>query len=375
MAHRFIVAGGGTAGHIEPALAVADAIRAKDSTAICEFLGTDGGLEKLLVPQRGYRLRTIPKVVLPRKLSFGVVAFPIRFLTAIVRTLKEVKGADVLVGFGGYVSTPAYVAAYVRRIPIVVHEANAKPGWANRLGRRLAQITAVNFAELLHSWPEAVVTGMPIRASISQVATLEDKNKFRDLHAQSWGLDSNRPIVAVFGGSQGSLHINKIISEYIEKDSNTQIIHAVGINNPLPKARKNYLPMPYFHDMAAIYGSADLLVTRSGAVTCSELMALGKYAILIPLPHGNGEQFTNARVLVESGAALMVENSQFTAEWLEANLQKALDNARRFTPTLSSSNHNSAEQLAELAIGLANESANGSANGSASGSNKGAVKH
>lgn len=367
MAHRFIVAGGGTAGHIEPALAVADAIRAKDSTAICEFLGTDGGLEKRLVPQRGYRLRTIPKVVLPRKLSFGVVAFPIRFLTAIVRTLKEVKGADVLVGFGGYVSTPAYVAAYVRKIPIVVHEANAKPGWANRLGRRLARITAVNFAELLHSWPEAVVTGMPIRASISQVATLEDKTKFRDLHAQSWGLDPNRPIVAVFGGSQGSLHINKIISEYIEKDSNTQIIHAVGINNPLPQSRKNYLPMPYFHDMAAIYGSADLLVTRSGAVTCSELMALGKYAILIPLPHGNGEQFTNARVLVESGGALMVENSQFTAEWLEANLQKALDNARRFTPKHSSRNHNSAERLAELAIGLANELANGS--------DKGAVKH
>ena len=352
MAHRFIVAGGGTAGHIEPALAVADAIIAKDSSADCEFLGTDGGLEKLLVPQRGYRLRTIPKVVLPRKLTLGVIAFPVRFISAIARTYREIKDADVIIGFGGYVSTPAYVAAYIRRIPIIVHEANAKPGWANRLGRRVAKITAVNFPEVQESWPHAVVTGMPIRSSLANVRSMTEKDKFRNLNAETWGFDPKRPIVAVFGGSQGSSHINNVISQYIEKDSSTQIIHAVGINNPLPAARANYFPTPYFHDMAAIYGSADLLITRSGAVTCSELKALGKYAILIPLPHGNGEQVNNARALVNAGAALMVENAEFNAEWLEANLSKALDNASHFTPQLDSLNLQAAEKLAELALGL-----------------------
>ena len=356
MAHRFIVAGGGTAGHIEPALAVADAICANDSSAICEFLGTDGGLEKLLVPQRGYRLRTIPKVVLPRKVSLRFLAFPARFLAATVRTLGEIKGADVVIGFGGYVSTPAYMAAFLKRIPIVVHEANAKPGWANRFGRKLAQVTAVNFAEVQRAWPESIVTGMPIRSSISHVRSIVDKEKFRALHAQSWGFNPKHPIVAVFGGSQGSRYINKVIAEFIEeynkKNSTIQIVHAVGINNPLPKARANYFPLPYFHDMAAIYGSADLCITRSGAVTCSELTALGKYAILIPLPHGNGEQVTNAQALVDSGAALMIDNSHFTAEWLEAHLATALENARRFSPQLNSHNLHAAEKLAELAMGL-----------------------
>ena len=356
MAHRFIVAGGGTAGHIEPALAVADAIRVKDSTAICEFLGTDGGLEKLLVSQRGYRLRTIPKVVMPRKLNLQVLTFPLRFIGSFFRTLGEIKGADVVIGFGGYVSTPAYLAAYVKRIPIVLHEANAKPGWANRLGRKLASITAVNFADVKEVWPESIVTGMPIRSSISNVGSIVDKEKFRTLHAQSWGFDPRRPIVAVFGGSQGSSHINKVISEYLEKfldkDSTIQILHAVGINNSLPQARTNYFPMSYFHDMAAIYGSADLLVTRSGAVTCSELSTLGKYAILVPLPHGNGEQITNAQSLVDNGAAMMIDNTHFTAEWLNAHLATAIENSQKFSPRQDSRNLHAAETLAELAVGL-----------------------
>jgi UDP-N-acetylglucosamine--N-acetylmuramyl-(pentapeptide) pyrophosphoryl-undecaprenol N-acetylglucosamine transferase len=356
MAHRFIVAGGGTAGHIEPALAVADAICVKDSTAICEFLGTDGGLEKLLVPQRGYRLRTIPKVVLPRKINLQSLTFPLRFMASIFRTRGEIKGADVVIGFGGYVSTPAYLAAYIKRIPIIVHEANAKPGWANRLGRRLANITAVNFAEVQKEWSESIVTGMPIRSSISNVGSIVDKEKFRTLHAQSWGFDPHRPIVAIFGGSQGSSHINKVISEYLEEflenDTTIQILHAVGINNPLPQARTNYFPMPYFHDMAAIYGSSDLLITRSGAVTCSELSTLGKYAILIPLPHGNGEQVTNAQSLVDNGAAMMIDNSHFTAEWLNTHLATAIENSRKFSPRPDSRNLHAAEKLAELAIGL-----------------------
>lgn len=354
MVRRFIVAGGGTAGHIEPALAVADAIIAQDPNASCEFLGTDGGLEKLLVPKRGYMLRTIPKVTLPRTLSLANLLFPIRLLLAIAKTIREIRGATALIGFGGYVAAPAYLAASLLRIPIVIHEANAKPGWANRLGRHFAKFTAVNFAEVLRNWPSAIVTGMPIRKSLSSVVAMSDKSTFRNLHAQSWGFDPLQPIVAIFGGSQGSAHINKVIADYVSDGCEFQIIHAVGINNPLPEARPNYLPMPYFHDMAAIYGTADLLITRSGAVTCSELAALGKYSILIPLPHGNGEQIDNARSLVANGAAVMVTNDEFSSTWLRTNLAQAVANASRSTLRPETTNLRAADRIAELTLQLVN---------------------
>ena len=352
MAHRFIVAGGGTAGHIEPALAVADAIIERDPTSRCEFLGTDGGLEKLLVPKRGYQLRTIPKVTLPRTLTFTSALFPIRLLLAIAKTFTEIRGATALIGFGGYVSAPAYLAAFLQRIPIVIHEANAKPGWANRLGRHFASVSAVNFAEVQRQWPGAVTTGMPIRKSLASVIQMKDKSTFRKLNAESWGFDPNRPIVAIFGGSQGSAHINNVIAEYVAQGSDFQLIHAVGINNALPEVRPNYLPLHYFHDMAAIYGSADLLITRSGAVTCSELAALGKYSILIPLPHGNGEQVDNAQSLVDQGSALMVANEEFTAGWLRKNLALAVESASRTTHHVDSMNLHAADRIAELTLEL-----------------------
>lgn len=352
MAHRFIVAGGGTAGHIEPALAVADAIIERDPSAICEFLGTSAGLEKLLVPKRGYRLRTIPKVTLPRRVSLGLIGFPFRLLVAIAVAFREIKGASAIIGFGGYVAAPAYVAALFLRIPIMIHEANAKPGWANRLGRRISSVTAVNFIEVQRSWPGSVLTGMPIRKSLASVLEISDRANFKRLHAETWGFDAQRPIVAIFGGSQGSAHINEVVADFVQEGSEVQIIHAVGINNPLPESKKNYLPLPYFHDMAAIYGSADLLITRSGAVTCSELSALGKYSILIPLPHGNGEQVDNAKTLVNKGAAMMVMNTDFTASWLKKNLPDAISAAATFSPKLDPMNLRAADRIADLVLDL-----------------------
>ena len=352
MAYRFIVAGGGTAGHIEPALAVADSLIEQDPTSSCEFLGTDGGLEKLLVPKRGYRLRTIPKVTLPRTLTFSFFTFPFRLLAAIGKTFTEIKGADVVIGFGGYVAAPAYLAAFIQRIPIVIHEANAKPGWANKLGRTFAKVTAVNFEDVQKMWPGSVVTGMPIRKALASVIDMPDKDKFRKLNAESWGFNSSRPIVAIFGGSQGSAHINQVVAEFVKDGSDIQIIHAVGINNALPPRQENYLPVPYFHDMAAIYGSADLLVTRSGAVTCSELAALGKFSILIPLPHGNGEQIDNAQSLVNKGAAVMISNGDFTAQWLNENLQSTIKTATSYKANPDRTNIHAADRIAQLVLEL-----------------------
>ena len=356
MAHRVVFAGGGTAGHIEPALAVAEALLLKDPKVSCEFIGVLGGLESLLIPKRGYRIHYIPKASFPRKISLRIILFPFLLVKAIFKARSIIKGADLVIGFGGYVSTPAYLAAFNLKVPILIHEANAKPGLANRVGRRLAKVTAVNFEEVAQQWSGSVLTGMPIRHSLNSVAELSNKTSFRQLNCQSWGFDANRPVVAIFGGSLGSTHINAVIADFLQKYQDkyqqVQIIHALGINNELPKASSNYLPQPYFHDMASIYGSADLLITRSGAVTCSELSSLGKYSILIPLPHGNGEQFDNAAALVAQGSALMVSNDDFSAEWLEKNLATALSNAGKYQAKSIGSNAKAAIRIAELAQDL-----------------------
>ncbi len=334
MAKRIVLAGGGTAGHIEPALAVADAVRRIDPTIEIEFIGTATGLESLLVPQRGYRLRSIPKVVMPRNTAISALKFPFAIIRSVWISRKILRGASALIGFGGYVSASAYLGAKLAGVPIAIHEANAKPGWANRLGRHIAKLVAVNFEEVRNTWAGSVLTGMPIRSALSELAKLSnpERVKFRELHAKSLGLDPNRPIVALFGGSQGSLHMNKAIETYIAIRANSgqtkvQIIHALGTNNLLPQPQEDYLPMAYFHDMAAIYGVADLLITRSGAVTCSELMTVGRFAILVPLPHGNGEQADNAQALVGQGRAIMVKNDEFTGRWLQENLARVVSTA------------------------------------------------
>ncbi|MBU3715611.1 MAG: UDP-N-acetylglucosamine--N-acetylmuramyl-(pentapeptide) pyrophosphoryl-undecaprenol N-acetylglucosamine transferase [Candidatus Nanopelagicaceae bacterium] len=334
MAKRIVLAGGGTAGHIEPALAVADAVRRIDPTIEIEFIGTATGLESLLVPQRGYRLRSIPKVVMPRSFAISAINFPFAIMRSVWLSRKILKGASAIIGFGGYVSASAYLGARLAGVPIAIHEANAKPGWANRLGRHIAKLVAVNFEEVRNNWAGSVLTGMPIRSALSELAKLSkpEQIKFRELQAKSLGLDPSRPIVALFGGSQGSLHMNKAIETYLatsamSTESKVQIIHAVGINNPLPRPQRDYLPMAYFHDMAAVYGVADLLITRSGAVTCSELMTVGRFAILVPLPHGNGEQVDNAQALVDQGRAIMVKNEEFTGRWLTENLERVVATA------------------------------------------------
>jgi UDP-N-acetylglucosamine--N-acetylmuramyl-(pentapeptide) pyrophosphoryl-undecaprenol N-acetylglucosamine transferase len=346
-ASRFLFAAGGTAGHIEPALAVADALKELNPVVLAEFIGTEDGLEKRLVPQRGYRLLTIPKVVLPRKISLALIAFPVRVILSIVKSWRLLRGADALIGFGGYVSASAYLAAWIRRVPIVVHEANAKPGWANRLGRHLAHTVAVNFESVGQKWSGAILTGMPIRDSISHLATLseEAQRTLRESSARNWGFDPERPIIAVFGGSQGSVKINSVISEFLENSNlDCQIIHALGYNNEIPAARPNYRPLPYFDDMAAIYGSADLMVTRSGAMTCAELITVGRRAILVPLDHGNGEQIENAHQLEELGIARSISNDDFSSDWLIKNLPEALT-ATRNRETKSSPLHGGAADL------------------------------
>lgn len=330
MSKRYIFAGGGSAGHVEPALAVATALSSLEPDAECIFLGTATGLETTLVPNRGFKLALIPKVPAPRKFSLSTLTFPFRYLASVRAVQRELRGATALIGFGGYVSASAYLAARLSNVPIVIHEANARPGLANRFGRKFAARTAVNFASVKQQWPESIVTGMPIRESILKFAKLNqvERAALRAQAAAKWGFDPARPIIAVFGGSLGARRINLAIEELVAGElGQLQIIHALGSANELPTAQAGYLPQPYFADMAMIYGACDLVIARSGAVTCAELEAVARYAILVPLPHGNGEQSANAAQLEAAGLAFVVRDNEFNGAWLHANLETALTKA------------------------------------------------
>jgi UDP-N-acetylglucosamine--N-acetylmuramyl-(pentapeptide) pyrophosphoryl-undecaprenol N-acetylglucosamine transferase len=315
-----LVAGGGTAGHVEPALALADALRRTDSSVTVTALGTERGLETRLVPERGFALELIPAVPLPRTVSPRLFTVPFR-LAAAVRAAQEIidrLSPDVVVGFGGYVSVPAYLAARRRRVPIVVHEANARPGLANRLGARLTRYVASGTPSC--PLPHSTYIGIPLRQSISEL----DRHAQRDAARQEFGLVPDAPTLLVFGGSQGARHLNDVVvaAAGALNKAGVQVLHATGPNNlaqvqsALPSLDKAfpYVAVPYVNRMDLAYSAADVAVCRAGAMTCAELAATGLPAVYVPLPHGNGEQALNARPVVDAGGGLLVEDAAFTVD-------------------------------------------------------------
>jgi UDP-N-acetylglucosamine--N-acetylmuramyl-(pentapeptide) pyrophosphoryl-undecaprenol N-acetylglucosamine transferase len=307
-----LVAGGGTAGHIEPALALADAVRRLRPDAMVTALGTLRGLETTLVPERGYPLELIPPAPLPRKIGADLVQLPMRLGSAVRQTrevLDKVR-ADVVVGFGGYVALPAYLAAR-RRVPVVVHEANARPGLANKVGARFAVrvATAVPGTGL----PGAEVVGVPLRRSITAL----DRVALRARARERFGLDPDAPTLLVTGGSQGARSINLAVSGAAADlgAAGIGVLHAYGRRNELdvpPHPGPPYVAVPYLERMDLALAAADLVLCRAGMMTVAETSAVGLPAVFVPLPHGNGEQALNARPVVDAGGALMVPDDQLT---------------------------------------------------------------
>lgn len=325
---KIVIAGGGTAGHVEPALAVAKAYKNAHPGADILFLGTRGGLENTLVPQAGFSLSLIPKVFVPRRLHPQLLALPFLLIAAMTQSLRAMNRADLLIGFGGYVSAPAYLAAYIKRIPIVIHEANAKPGWANRLGAHLTEFCAITHPVESGKLSGALRTGLPLRPEIVEAyeGAQSDWQKARAHAKESLGFRASEPVLFIFGGSQGSQALNDVISESVEglTGRGINIVHGVGVHNPLPHSAPRYLPKSYITDMATFYLAADLVMSRSGAVTCSEVATLGRYALFIPLPIGNGEQVLNAADLVLHNRAEIRDQSEFSAHWLLAHIERLL---------------------------------------------------
>ncbi len=328
---RVVLAGGGTAGHISPALALADALSQADPSVGLTFLGTERGLETRLVPQRGYELAVIPPVPLPRSLTPQLLSVPGRLVAAVsaaARVLDQ-TGADALVGFGGYVSTPGYLAARRRRVPIVVHEANPRPGLANRLGARLTRhvFTGNPGTSLAH----ARYIGIPLRREITEL----DRADLADKARAHFGFRPDLPVLLVTGGSQGARSLNQAVlgaAGWI-REAGVQLLHIVGPradvpvppgDGPPPGTGPAQLVVPYLDRMDLAYAAADLVLCRAGAMTCAELTAVGLPAAYVPLPHGNGEQLLNAEPVVRAGGGLIVEDSRLTPEWIRDTLLPVL---------------------------------------------------
>jgi UDP-N-acetylglucosamine--N-acetylmuramyl-(pentapeptide) pyrophosphoryl-undecaprenol N-acetylglucosamine transferase len=330
---KIVLAGAGTAGHIEPALAVANAWEQDFPTSKFEFVGTASGLENVLVTGAGFKLSTIPKVTLPRSLSPSGLLAPLHFGQSLFKSLQIVKGADCVIGFGGYVSAPVYLAAALRRTPFVVHEANAIPGWANKFGAFLGGAMAVGKSVKAGKFRKAEVVGLPLKPAISAAldTAKSDWPSARRAAKAKLGINSGKPLLLIMGGSQGSIAINSIVASSLTNlTNNFEVIHSVGGKNELPIARTGYQPVSYIQDMATAYLAADLVIARSGAITCAEVNALGKYAIFIPLAIGNGEQARNADFLVEQGRAITVPQSEFSTQWLIENISIAMTKSQEF---------------------------------------------
>lgn len=321
-----VVAGGGTAGHIEPAMNLADAVRRLDPEAAVVALGTEKGLDTTLIPARGYPLELVPPVPLPRSLNRALLATPgrVRQAVAVASEVLTRARAEVVVGFGGYVAVPAYLAARRLGIPLVVHEANAKPGLANRGAARLTPhvFTATAVGRL----PHATVIGIPLRPAISQL----DRAALRDDARQRFGLRPDRPVLLVFGGSQGAQSINRAVAGARPdlRTAGVQVLHVVGPKNfdefaglaTGPDDETPYVVVPYVDEMQYAYAAADVALCRCGAMTCAELAAVGLPAAYVPYPVGNGEQRFNALPTVEAGGGLLVEDADLSADWLRRHV-------------------------------------------------------
>ncbi|MGH8890337.1 MAG: UDP-N-acetylglucosamine--N-acetylmuramyl-(pentapeptide) pyrophosphoryl-undecaprenol N-acetylglucosamine transferase, partial [Acidothermaceae bacterium] len=300
------------------------------------MLGTARGIETKLVPARGFELALIPPVPLPRSLTPSLLTVPIRMRAAVRETAAVFRRveADVLIGFGGYVSLPAYLAARSEKLPYVVHEANAKPGLANRWGARFTPFVASSVAD--HRLPNAVPLGIPLRSEVSSL----DRESQRAAARAQFGLLPDAPVLLVSGGSQGARSINRTVVAAAADlgAAGVQVLHVAGptqradVEAGAPTraaAEPPYLVLGYAENMQLAYAAADLMLCRAGAMTCAELTAVGLPGAYVPLPHGNGEQRFNAEPIVEAGGGVMVADADLRPGWIHDTLLPLLTDPAR----------------------------------------------
>jgi len=325
---NFLLTGGGTAGHVNPLLTVASALVAKDSTNNVFVLGTSAGLESRLVPEAGFPLLLVDRLPFPRKISFSAIAFPFRFLRSVSKVRKYLRQHEInaVVGFGGYVSAPAYLAAKQLKVPLILHEGNALPGIANRFGNRFASAAGKAFRSAKLSNTEFV--GMPIRPAITALATRKDVSAARKF----FGLKPDTTTLLVTGGSLGARSINETIesSRALFSAAGIQVLHIIGGSSDLPEvAEPEYKRVRYVDQMEQAIAASDFAVSRAGAATVSEFCAVGLPALYIPYAVGNGEQKFNLQDVLAAGGAITTTDREFDEEYVRSSLIPVISDSKR----------------------------------------------
>ena len=350
-------------------MAVADALTDLDPTVRITALGTARGLETRLVPERGYRLELITPVPLPRKLNADLARLPGRVCRAVrqTRSVLDAVSADVVVGFGGYVALPAYLAARGirrRRVPVVIHEANARAGLANRVGARTARRVLSAVADC--GLRRAEVVGVPVRAAITSL----DRGSLRPAARARFGFAGEARVLLVFGGSQGARSINRAVAAAAKElgAAGISVLHAHGPKNTLelPEPADGappYVAVPYLDRMDLAYAAADLAICRSGAMTVAEVSAVGLPAVYVPLPIGNGEQRLNALPVVEAGGGLLVDDAALTPRFVAETVAGLLTDEKRLaamtTAAALAGHPDAANRVATVALDVAREARRG----------------
>lgn len=336
---KAIVTGGGTGGHIYPALAVARGLLEKDWEVL--FVGSTNSLESRLIPEEGLPFQEIEVAPLSRKINLKLFSTLGKTVKGVFQARKIIKSfkPDAVLGTGGYVTGPVLLAASLLKYPTIIHEQNVYPGLTNRLLARFVDIIALNFTDAERYFPDRIkrkikVTGNPIRDIIMKKTRQEGINGL--------GLLNNRKNILVFGGSQGALSINNSMVEVYktyQESRVVQIIHLTGEKNyqsiieKLEKESINldkithFKLMPYLKKIELAYAVADLIIYRAGATGIAEITARGIPAILIPYPYAaENHQEYNARTLEKHGAAIVIEDRELTGEKLVKNIKNLLEN-------------------------------------------------
>ena len=338
---RVIIAAAGTAGHINPGLAIANKIKEEEKDSKIIFIGTTRGLENDLVPRAGYELKTIDAYGLSKKISIENIKKMYKTLKGYGEAKKIIKEfkPDIVIGTGGYICGATISAAHRLKIPTLLHESNAFPGKAVKMLANKTDTILVSFEDArsrIKNAKNIVYTGTPVKIKKKEYG-INEKNSI----IKSAGLNETKPIVLIFGGSQGAQKINDAILGILKNklNKNYQIIWATGPkqydrikeileeNNVYINHLENAKIVPYIYNMEEMMNVSDLIVARSGAMTITEISNLGKASILIPLPNVSGDhQLHNAKVLENIGAARIILNNELNYENLNSNIEEIILN-------------------------------------------------
>ena len=374
-----VIGAGGTGGHIYPGLATADAIRAARPDSQIVFVGTKRGLEGRLIPQAGYELVTVDMLPLNTNLRWRLAFFPFSIVRSTVQTLRTLRErkADVVLGMGGYPSVPAVLAAWLARVPRIIHESNATPGLANRFVSRFAPNIALAFREGGRNLPrhrDTRLVGMPISESLAAF----DRDALREEARAHFNLKDGERMVLVSGGSLGAVRLSRAAADLAGRWRDRTDIRLVI------KAGRDQLPaieqqltsngghavataVAYLDRMDLAYAAADITVCRAGSGTVAELSHVGLPAVLVPYPSAaHDHQSFNAQALVDVGAAVMVPDSDVTADRLEQVLTPILADPARLAAMAAAAHQTvhatAARDLARWVLELADHPGTGRLN-------------